>query len=366
MRPNSTQRPAPTWSLVRVRNAIAFGSLVGSLLGGCSADDDGINTGGDPTSGAGGDGDPASGGASSSSGGASGGVGQAAGGTTPLGSGGSTLATGGSGSSSGGAAPSSGGSTGSDTGDDQPNGTESITIWLAGDSTVANGNTPCPSGWGKFFAKEFKDNVTVTNAAVGGRSVRSWLYDVTGTMGDDGECVINQDGSGNRVLQARWTDMLAAMDEGDYLFVQFGINDGDSTCNRHVGGAAFKEEYAMMARAAVERGVHPVFLTPVSMIRCSGGTAIGSRGFLTETFDVASAENVPVIDLHQLSVDLYAELGFCPIPGGDVSASTMGPVGDFFCDDHTHFSDLGAARVATLIADAVAEQELELALYLDR
>lgn len=248
--------------------------------------------------------------------------------------------------------------------DEGPDGTQPVTIWLAGDSTVANGSTPCPSGWGKFFKDQFNDNVTVNNWAVGGRSVRTWLYDVTTTMGGDGECVINTDGQGNRVIQSRWTDMLAQMSAGDYLFIQFGINDGDSSCNRHVGGDAFKEEYAMMAQAAFERGVVPVFLTPVSMIRCSGSTAIGSRGFLTETFDVGAAEGVTVIDLHQLSVDLYASLNFCPIPGGDVSAGTTGPVGDFFCDDHTHFSDIGGAQVAALVAEAVASSGLGLAAYL--
>ncbi len=246
---------------------------------------------------------------------------------------------------------------------EEPDGTDPITIWLAGDSTVANGNSPCPAGWGKFFADEFNDKVTVNNWAVGGRSVRTWLYDVTSTMGDNGECVINTDGSGQRVIQSRWTDMLAQMKEGDYLFIQFGINDGSSTCNRHVGGGAFKEEYSMMAKAAVARGVQPVFLTPVSAIKCSGNTAVGSRGFLTETFDVGAAEGVPVIDLHKLSIDLYNQLGFCPVPGGDVSAGTTGPVGDFFCDEHTHFSNSGGARMATVVADALAAAGLDLAAY---
>jgi hypothetical protein len=101
------------------------------------------------------------------------------------------------------------------------------------------------------------------------------------------------------------------------------------------------------------------------MIRCSASTPIGSRGFLTETFDVGAAEDVPVIDLHQLSVDLYASLNFCPIPGGDVSASTTGPVGDFFCDDHTHFSDVGGAQIAHVVANAIASSGLGLAAYLN-
>jgi hypothetical protein len=74
---------------------------------------------------------------------------------------------------------------------------------------------------------------------------------------------------------------------------------------------------------------------------------------------------VPVIDLHARSVALYATLGFCPIPGGDVSASTTGPVGDFFCDDHTHFAEPGAIQVAELVAQALVDQNIGLAAYLE-
>ena len=38
-----------------------------------------------------------------------------------------------------------------------------------------------------------------------------------------------------------------------------------------------------MAQAAQAKGVHPVFLTPVAAITCSGSTAVGNRGFVTET-----------------------------------------------------------------------------------
>jgi hypothetical protein len=66
-----------------------------------------------------------------------------------------------------------------------------------------------------------------------------------------------------------------------------------------------------------------------------------------------------------LSVALYNTLGFCPVPGGDVSASTTGPVGDFFCDDHTHFADSGAIEIAGLVTRVIADQGLALAAYLE-
>ncbi|AUX34555.1 uncharacterized protein SOCE836_067290 [Sorangium cellulosum] len=242
---------------------------------------------------------------------------------------------------------------------------QDVTIWIAGDSTVANGQTPCPAGWGGQIAALFDERVTVVNSAVGGRSVRTWLYHVQSTMDSTGECALERDASGEPVLQDRWVQMLGGMKAGDYLFIQFGINDGSRTCDRHVGLDAFKSSYGMMARAAQERGAQPVFVTPVSAIACSGSTARGTRGeYVTATHEAGKEHGAPVIDLHEHSVALYNELGFCPVPGGDVSATTGGPVGEFFCDDHTHFSRSGAERIARVVADAIRDQGLGLAAYL--
>ncbi len=236
-------------------------------------------------------------------------------------------------------------------------------VFLAGDSTVANGNTPCPVGWGKAFDALFDERITVVNGAVGGRSVRTWLYDVQATMDASGECVLGMTG-GAPTLQARWQSMLDAMGEGDFLLVQFGINDGDSTCPRHVGTAALRESYRMMAEAALERGSQPVFITPVSAIKCSGSTAVGSRGFVSDVIAEGAALGVPVIDLHARSIALYQELGFCPAGASGVSASTTGALGAFFCDDHTHFDTPGAAEIGKLVAEGLEDAGVTLAEYL--
>ncbi len=294
-----------------------------------------------------------------SSGAGSGGSGQAGGGV-----GGSAGASG-AGGSAGGNGGSAGGSGSGGSGGAGPLGP--ITVWIAGDSTVATkSKTPCPIGWGGQFEANFNDLVTVVNSAVAGRSVRTWLYDVQTTKDPETtECVLSLDAGGKPTLQQHWQDMLTGMKSGDYLLIQFGINDGSADCPRHVGSEAFKTEYAMMAQAATERGAHPIFITPVSAIACNGGTPKGTRGFLTETQAVGDEMGVPVIDLHARSVALYTTLGFCPIPGGDVSASTTGPVGDFFCDDHTHFAESGAVEIAKLVAQALVDQSIGLADYLE-
>jgi len=259
--------------------------------------------------------------------------------------------------------PSAGGNAGSSgAGGAQPN----VTIWIAGDSTVATGG-PCPIGWGGQFNALFNAKVAVTNSAVGGRSVRTWLYDVQDTKDSAGECNLAKDTQGNPTVQARWTAMLSGMKTGDYLFVQFGINDGDSACPRHVGASAFKTSYGLLAQAAKDRGAQPIFVTPVSQIACSGSTVSkGTREpYVTATKEAGTQYGVPVIDLNVLSTTLYQSLAFCPIPGGsDVSASTTGAVGTFFCDDHTHFDTPGAVKIAGLVAQALRDQKIALAAYL--
>ena len=237
-----------------------------------------------------------------------------------------------------------------------------IKIWMAGDSTMQNPSGGCPVGWGSQFGALFSSDATVVNRAVGARSIQTWLYDpnVTSAKNSAGECVINPN-----TYSARWQEMLSSstgMKAGDYLFIQFGINDSSPTCNRHVGLAAFEQSYGVMAQAAQARGAHPIFVTPLSAIACTGTTAHGTRGGYPAAAKAAGVQlGVPVIDLHQLSVDLYNARGFCPIPGGDVTATTTGPVGDFFCADHTHLEDAGAVVIAGLVANALRTQGIALA-----
>lgn len=235
-----------------------------------------------------------------------------------------------------------------------------IRVWLAGDSTMADPRGSCPAGWGSQFGPLFTGDVTVINNAVGGRSVQTWLYEsnVTNRKGADGECVVNP-----RTYAKRWLDMLdprTGMQRGDYLFIQFGINDGHPDCPRHVGPARYRELLGTMAKAATDRGVHPVLLTPVSALRCQGSTAVGTRGFLRETADAATRAGAPLIDLHRLSYTLYNSLKLCPHNGNWNS----GAAGAFFCNDHTHFERAGAQRIAGVVAKAVRDQRIGLAQYL--
>jgi len=353
---NDSHTPAGGRLAAAGATASGGGGAVNGGAGGAAVSQAGADSSTSGSAGAGTAGQTAAAGAASQAGSAgqgTSGTSGAGGSAGNLGAAGAPGAAGKGGSGSGGGAGGAGGAQGN------------VTVWIAGDSTVATGG-PCPIGWGGQFKALFNSKVAVTNSAVGGRSVRTWLYDVQDTKDSAGECNLGKDAQGEPTVQARWTAMLTGMKTGDYLFIQFGINDGDSTCPRHVGASAFKTSYGLLAQAAKDRGAQPIFVTPVSQIACSGSTVSkGTREpYVTATKEAGTQYGVPVIDLNLLSTTLYQSLGFCPIPGGDVSASTTGAVGTFFCDDHTHFDTSGAVQIAGLVAKALRDQNLGLAAYL--
>jgi lysophospholipase L1-like esterase len=236
-----------------------------------------------------------------------------------------------------------------------------ITVWMAGDSTMA-GATCAGGGWGDQLGAFLNANVKVENRSVAGRSIQTWLYEknVSSTVGSDKECVLTA-----TTYSDNWSAMLNAtsgMKQGDYLIIEFGINDGDSACPRHVGTTLFQTYLATMAKAAKERGTQPIFLTSTSYIECSGQTATANRGFRTETKAAGTANNVPVIDMSALSAAAYTKAGLCP--NSSDYTSTTSKVGVFFCDDHTHFAEPGAVEIARVATQAFVDQGIGLASYL--
>src|SRR4051812_22009374 len=78
-----------------------------------------------------------------------------------------------------------------------------ITVYLAGDSTMANKEVRAypETGWGMPFTLFFDSTVQVDNRAKNGRS--------TGTF----------------ISEKLWQPIVDKLAEGDYVFIQFGHND---------------------------------------------------------------------------------------------------------------------------------------------
>ena len=96
-----------------------------------------------------------------------------------------------------------------------------ITIFMIGDSTMANKTTPTDHpmerGWGMMLHEFFTSDVSIENHAVNGRSTKSFR--------DEG----------------RWTIVFNKIKKGDYVFIQFGHNDEkpDTLLQYHCNGCKF-------------------------------------------------------------------------------------------------------------------------------
>jgi rhamnogalacturonan acetylesterase len=76
------------------------------------------------------------------------------------------------------------------------------TLYIIGDSTVRNTNRP-QCGWGEVIGERFDTTrINISNQAMAGRSTRTFIK------------------------EGRWDRVMAALQPGDYVIMQFGHNEG--------------------------------------------------------------------------------------------------------------------------------------------
>jgi len=229
------------------------------------------------------------------------------------------------------------------------------TVYLAGDSTVASyAPSQYPlTGWGQVLPEFLDAGVRVDNRAIGGRSAKSY------------------------VLEGHLDRLLADIKAGDYLFVQFGHNDKQSTdnlcsvnqtyCNRHTDPyTSFKEYLTKYIVGAREHGATPVLVTPM------GRRSYDDKGqFLNDFYDYAqamkqlSAEyDVPLVDLNSRSIAFYTRIGvpateeiFLYCDPGECENYQTGK------EDNVHFQEYGARWLARFVAEGIVSAGLPLASY---
>lgn len=220
------------------------------------------------------------------------------------------------------------------------------TIFLIGDSTCANKpleNNP-ERGWGQLFPNFFTNEVEIQNHAVNGRSTKSFIN------------------------EHRWDTVMSRLKAGDFVMIQFGHND-EKIDKPEVGAPAhtvYKENLIRFINDVRSKGATPVLITPV-MRRSfdSTGKFADSHGdYPAVVKEVGAQMNAPVIDLHQSSEALILKEGFenskrfflhiPPYHFKDEKAKV----------DNTHFSEYGAASMASLVCQAIKDQNLPMVKYL--
>ncbi|MCC3377576.1 rhamnogalacturonan acetylesterase [Cohnella sp. REN36] len=222
-----------------------------------------------------------------------------------------------------------------------------ITLHLAGDSTVAD--QPAEgfpyAGWGQVLSSFFKHDVAVANHARSGRSAKSF------------------------VEEGRLDAILREIRPDGYLFVQFGHNDQKPDEARHTEAESTYRDYLKRYLDGTRaRGAHPVLLTSVHRRYFAGdGTLRDTHGpYLEAVRELAAREEVPLIDLADMSRSLFEKLG----PEETKDVFMWSAPGEFLhfpegIQDNKHFQERGALALAELVVGRVRELVLwPLAMYL--
>lgn len=216
-----------------------------------------------------------------------------------------------------------------------------VTVYIIGDSTASIKDVKAypETGWGMPFVHFFDSSVTVDNRAQNGRSTRTFLE------------------------EGRWKPVLDNLNEGDYVFIQFGHNDEVQTKKSATTEAQFTANLKKYVGEARNKKAHPVLLTPVAR------RSFNKKGKLEDTHQVyanlvrsvAAELEVPLIDVDTKSRALLQELGveksillFNHLEKG---VHPNYPEGK---EDNTHFNELGARVMAQIILGGIRDLGLDL------
>ncbi len=221
-------------------------------------------------------------------------------------------------------------------------GPRKLKLYLVGDSTMANKvrQTFPETGWGMPLVTFFDTTVVVDNRAQNGRSTRTFL------------------------AENRWQPIVDALQKDDYVFIQFGHNDeAENYPDRYTPPEEYRRNLIRFVTDTRSKKANPVLLTPLTRRRFdqTGHIMETHVAYSKVTIEVATQYKVPLIDLDQLSRALVQQFGvenskllFLELAPGDHPNYPYGR------HDNTHFSELGARKMAQLAVNQVVAQKLPL------
>ena len=211
------------------------------------------------------------------------------------------------------------------------------TIFLAGNSTVVDQDTEPWASWGQMITCFFDENVCFANYAESGERADTFI-------------------KANRLKKA-----LSQMKKGDYMFIEFGHNDQKL---KGPGKGAYYF-FATNLKTFVDeirlKGGIPVFITPTQRRSFDGD------GKIVETHEdypdamrwVARRENVPVIELHDMTRTFYEAMGveaskkaFVHYPANTYPGQVQK------LEDNTHFNPYGAYEIAKCVIEGMKKLDL--------
>ncbi|MBW8771152.1 MAG: rhamnogalacturonan acetylesterase [Gemmatimonadetes bacterium] len=220
-----------------------------------------------------------------------------------------------------------------------------VTVWLAGDSTMAQKQPDKrpETGWGEALQPCFDSSeVRIANRAMNGRSTRSF------------------------VAEGRWKAIVDSVQPGDYVFIQFGHNDEKVGTNNYSSPDDYRRNLVQFVDEVRAKRAQPVLFTPVVRRKFDGAKLVETHGMYPDAARAAARERgVPLVDMEHASAQLVQQLGadssrtlWLHLEAG---ANPNYPNG---VHDDTHFNPIGARTMAGLAIDAMRALKLGLAARL--
>ena len=205
-----------------------------------------------------------------------------------------------------------------------------IKIFIAGDSTAAIKETKAfpETGWGMPFVYFWDSTVTIVNKAKNGRSTSSFRN------------------------EGLWKQIMDGANQGDYILIQFGHNDEVPTKKTYTTEEEFRNNLTRYVKESRDKKAIPVLLTPVARRKFDSlGKVEGTHDvYAAIVRSVATAENVPLIDMDKKGQHLYQQMGvensrllFLQLKPGEHPNYPEGK------EDNTHFNEMGARLIAQIV-----------------
>lgn len=198
-----------------------------------------------------------------------------------------------------------------------------LKVAVLGDSTVAEyTEARIQRGWGHYLQDWFRDSLHVTNVALSGRSSKSFI------------------------TEGHWEKTKAL--KPDVVLIQFGHNDSHARTEPKATDAVtdFRDYLRRYIDEARALNAKPVLITPMHRRTFNADGSLNDIPYAEAMKVVAAEKQVPLVDLHTASGQLFLKLG------DQGSADLSNAPGD-----RTHFSPKGARLMAELVM-----QELPSAL----
>lgn len=217
------------------------------------------------------------------------------------------------------------------------------TIFLCGNSTVVDQENEPWASWGQMIPRFFNSEIAIANYAESGESANSFI-------------------AAKRLKKA-----LSIMKKGDYLLVEFGHNDQKQKGPGKGAYYSFMTNLKIFIDEVRAKGGQPVLVTPTRRRKFDKeGRTVNTHGEYPDAVRwIAAKENVPLIELNNMTGTLYEALG----ESESKKAFVHYPMGSFpgqkkKLEDNTHFNPYGAYQIAKCVIEGMKKATPELVKYL--